>query len=190
MTLKPLELLQRCAESLHGCTVQAYCRHRPASLLTSSTASATTYRKLTAFRLSDSPPCCNDSLLIDRTQDNNSISTSSSLCNATTHGSAAKAAVGNTTGNSSSWCCPVEHADELSYYQFVERYMAPNLPVLIKVKIHAVNITKHTLISGQPCAPALQTCDKVQSSSFTTVWHFSQQPMPAASFLGCIVELL
>lgn len=30
---------------------------------------------------------------------------------------------------------PVEDADTLTYHQFVERYMAPNLPVLIRVSV-------------------------------------------------------
>jgi hypothetical protein len=40
-----------------------------------------------------------------------------------------------TTATVDSSQCAVEQASELSYYQFVERYMAPNLPVLIKVNM-------------------------------------------------------
>jgi hypothetical protein len=79
-------------------------------------------------RLLESPPECKDSLLA--TPGLSSGKSGGSAAHSNSEAADRSAAL----AAESSSCCPVERASSLSYYQFVERYMAPNLPVLIKVK--------------------------------------------------------
>jgi hypothetical protein len=103
-------------------------------------------------RLLKQTPECNDSLLAVPTPGGSGSSSSSEQCNLPTatpgpleassstgkQCGCGKAAGSATTAAVGSSHCPVEQASSLSYYQFVERYMAPNLPVLIKVNMLSI----------------------------------------------------
>lgn len=57
----------------------------------------------------------------------------------------------------------VQHTDELSYDEFVRRYMAPNLPVIIRVCLILLN-PRLTGTNGVVVRPRPQS-DEVQDSS-------------------------